>query len=336
MFTELAGDMNPSNDTIVGNTRIAGAVFADTLVVHRTQVPPTIDGVINPWEWRASIQYDISDLAGRGGTGPQTAGTNYAYFMWDHDFVYFAMDFPKYTGRADYDQFGPFMDEDKSGTWSTDSSEGNYWVEYLSPTDSCVYRALLNTTPTVWLMGNTPGSQSVSSTTIGHLQFETKIPVGTDKWLIDISPDAADTIGYFQFSANDGGSTFLGWWPQSLLSANWANPQYYGPMIFDPTLGVESQNSKPQFALYKASPSILRDHARISYYVAGRSNVTLGVYDMAGKLVKTLASGQVTPGERTAIWNRSDNNGKRVANGAYFYRLCVDGKSVSGKAIVLQ
>ena len=90
------------------------------------------------------------------------------------------------------------------------------------------------------------------------------------------------------------------------------------------------------FALYRASPSLVSDRANISYYVGRQANVTLGVYDASGALVKSLAGGVMTPGTRTATWNRSDNDGRRVANGTYFYRLVVDGEAVSGKAIVLK
>ncbi len=335
VFTELAGDMNLDNDTMVGNTEITGAVFSDTIHVGRLAAgAPTIDGVINPWEWRASIEYDVSDLAGRGGSGPQPSGSVFAYYLYDSTagFMYFAMDCPNYSGRTDYDQFGPYMDEDNSKTWSTDSSEGNYWVEYVGG-DSVIYRALLNTTPSIWLYGPVPGAVSVSSTTSGHLQFETKIPLGTQKYQLTVAP--GDTVGYFQYVSFMNSTLYPGWWPQTLTNANWANPQYYGTMIFETEVGVHESPSA-EFALYKASPSIVRDQARISYYVAGRSNVSLGVYDVTGVLVKTLASGLIPPGVRTATWNRTDNDGRRVANGTYFYRLSVDGKSVSGKAVVLK
>ncbi len=338
MFTALSGDVDPSNDTLTGTTRVSGAIFSDTIWAFLTSAftLPTIDGNITPGEWAGSYQYDISDLLGRAGT-PQPAGSNFAYYMWDQaaGFVYFAMDCPNYSSRIDYDQYGPYIDEDKSGTWSTDSSEGNYWVEMVGG-DSCVYRALLSTVPEVWVMGNTPGSQSVSSLTSGHLQFETKVPIGTDKWLININT-TGDTVGYFQYTATSGGTVYPGWWPQSLTMAQWSYPQYYGPMIFDPTyLGIETRNPETPYALYKATPSLVRDHANISYYVGRQANVQLGVYDATGSLVKTLASGSVTPGVRTATWNRTDNSGSRVANGTYFYRLSVDGKSVSGKAVVLK
>jgi hypothetical protein len=99
--------------------------------------------------------------------------------------------------------------------------------------------------------------------------------------------------------------------------------------------GVQ-ESPEPMFALYKVSPSFVRGQALISYYVAGCSDVNLNVYDVTGKLVRTLVEGTVEAGSQTVTWNRTDNGGGRVANGTYFYRLAVDGKSVSGKAIVLK
>lgn len=107
----------------------------------------------------------------------------------------------------------------------------------------------------------------------------------------------------------------------------WRNVTITGP-------GVQ-ESPRPMFALSGASPSFVRGQALISYYVAGRSDVSLGVYDATGKLVKTLVNGQVTPGEQTAVWNRTSNSGQLVASGTYFYRLTVDGRSASSKAVVL-
>ncbi len=336
MFTAMGSDVNPGNDTCTGTTTVTGAVFSDTIRVHRlNSFAPTIDGNITPEEWSASIMYDISDLAGRGGT-PQPAGSNIAYYLYDFaaGFVYFAMDCPNRTSRVDWDQFGPFMDEDNDGKWSSDSSEGNHWVEFVGG-DEVLYRALLDTLPNTWEMGVAPSAMSASSLVSGHLQFEAKIPIGAEKWQYNINP--GDTVHYFQYTAFDNLGTYAGWWPQSLTMARWANPRYYGRMIFDSIVqGVEGPNPKAPYALYKASPSLVRDRASIGYYVGRQANVELGVYDATGSLVKTLVRGMVTPGERTAAWNRTDDRGRRVADGTYFYRLVVDGEAVSGKAIVLK
>lgn len=334
-FTALSGDENPANDTAIGRTTISGARFADTLIVKRIPLfAPTIDGVIQPGEWASSIWYDLSDLAGRGGA-PYPAGSNYGFFMYDDNFMYYAMDCPNYTGRTNYDQFGPYMDEDRSGTWSTDSSEGNHWIEYVS-NDSLVYRALLNTTPSVWRMpGQCPSCVSATSTTSGHLQFEAKIPFGTRKG--DYTVDPGDTVKFFQYTAVGGGTQFIGWWPQTLLMAQWPNPLYYGIMWFDPVVVSveEGRVASVPYALYRVANPV-RNSASISYYVGRRSDVSLGVYDVTGKLVKTLESGTFDPGVRNLVWNRTTDSGSRVASGTYFYRLTVDGKSVSAKAVVLE
>jgi flagellar hook assembly protein FlgD len=81
---------------------------------------------------------------------------------------------------------------------------------------------------------------------------------------------------------------------------------------------------------------MVRDRAFIDYSVNRLADVRLSVYDAAGSLVRTLVSGRVAPGERTVAWDLMDDSGRRVANGAYFYRLAVDDMSVSEKAIVLQ
>jgi len=86
----------------------------------------------------------------------------------------------------------------------------------------------------------------------------------------------------------------------------------------------------------RAFPTLFRDLVRISYSLGRTARVGLGIYDASGALVRTLVDGTVGPGARTATWNRTDQSGRRVAGGTYFYRLSVDGESVSGKTVVLQ
>lgn len=334
MFTGLATDENRANDTARVTTRVSGAIFADTIVVARipTSFAPVINGVIDPTEWSMSQMYDISDILNRSGSGAQPPGTNIGYYMYDDNFMYYAMDVPNVTTRADYDQFGPYMDENNSGTWSTDSSEGNYWMEFVGA-DSAVYRALLSTAPAVWLMGVAPDAQLASSLASGNLQFEAKVPFGSRKSDYTVSPGG--TVRYFQYTATGGGNTFLGWWPQSLTMANWANPAFYGPMVFSPTVAVEQEPAAAQqFSLYRVT-SPVKSQASVRYYVGRTAQVSLGVFDAAGKLVRQVEAGTMAPGVRTATWDRTNTAGQKVAGGTYFFRLTVDGKSVTAKSVVL-
>jgi hypothetical protein len=99
--------------------------------------------------------------------------------------------------------------------------------------------------------------------------------------------------------------------------------------------GVEEKPARLGGTVNTVLPTLVRDRVRINFTVARRGKVNLGVYDAAGLLVRTLVNGTLDSGSRSATWDRTDSNGRRVANGAYFYRLTVDGKTVSSKSVLL-
>jgi len=323
-----------SRPSAVASGAVGGAAFADTIFVRRIgSSAPTIDGNIAPDEWSASAAYDMSDTAGRGGAR-QPAGSCFAYFLYDSAFVYQAVDLPNRTIRATGDQFGPYMDENRDGRWSAESSEGNYWVEYVEPNDRVIYRALLDTVPRFWEMGEAPGALSKSSLVSGHLQFEAEIPIGLLEWQYAVRP--GDTVGFFQYAAFIAEDTeYVGWWPQTVDSSHWWRPEYYGVMIFD-TLSPDIQDRARPSAFSEPGPSVVRNQMSISYLIGSRAGVELSVYGATGSLVRTIVSSPAEPGRRTIVWDCTDNRGRRVPAGAYFYRLTADGRSASGKAIILK
>jgi hypothetical protein len=62
--------------------------------------------------------------------------------------------------------------------------------------------------------------------------------------------------------------------------------------------------------------------------------VQLAVYDVMGRLVKTLVSDEFSPGLYSVVWDGTDNQGMTVGSGVYFYRL-VSGNSIRTKKMVL-
>ena len=52
----------------------------------------------------------------------------------------------------------------------------------------------------------------------------------------------------------------------------------------------------------------------------GGASVDVGVYNVAGRLVKTLAAGSQAAGTYTVTWNGSDAAGVRMAPGVYFLK----------------
>ena len=53
----------------------------------------------------------------------------------------------------------------------------------------------------------------------------------------------------------------------------------------------------------------------------GSQDVRLRIYDVSGRLVRTLVNGSKDPGPYTAIWNGRDDLGRSVASGNYYARI---------------
>lgn len=70
------------------------------------------------------------------------------------------------------------------------------------------------------------------------------------------------------------------------------------------------------YALYQNYPNPFNPTTVISYQLSAVSNVTLKVYDILGREVATLVSGQQNAGVYKANLNAS-----RFASGVYFYRM---------------
>jgi hypothetical protein len=72
---------------------------------------------------------------------------------------------------------------------------------------------------------------------------------------------------------------------------------------------------------------------RYSVPTAG-GEVSLRIYDVRGRLVRTLVSGHGVPGEQSVTWDGRDDRGYSVASGVYFYRLSAGGVSMTRKMVL--
>jgi len=94
------------------------------------------------------------------------------------------------------------------------------------------------------------------------------------------------------------------------------------------------QTPGPGVELREAIPSPFRFRTRVSYDLAVAGRASLVVYDLAGKAVRTLLSGNQPAGAGQAAWDRTDYSGLVVPSGVYFVRLHAGGASLSLKLVV--
>ncbi|HEX2866564.1 MAG TPA: FlgD immunoglobulin-like domain containing protein [Ignavibacteriales bacterium] len=84
----------------------------------------------------------------------------------------------------------------------------------------------------------------------------------------------------------------------------------------------EEQHHIPAvFALQQNYPNPFNPSTVIGYYLPSDAEVSLTIYDMLGRQVKSLINRHQTAGKHAVQWNGSDESGHRVAGGIYYYRL---------------
>jgi hypothetical protein len=91
-----------------------------------------------------------------------------------------------------------------------------------------------------------------------------------------------------------------------------------------------------RYALHQNFPNPFNPVTMIKFDVRERARARLAVYNVNGQRVRMLLDGEVQPGSREVIWNGTDDAGRRVASGIYFYRLEVPGYVQSRKMILLR
>jgi hypothetical protein len=106
-------------------------------------------------------------------------------------------------------------------------------------------------------------------------------------------------------------------------------------------LGIEESKNEilPKvFALSQNFPNPFGNNTRIAYQIpAGRSvYAVLQVYDVSGKVVRTLVNKAQDPGYYVLTWDGCDAFGKRVASGVYFARFAAGDYVKTGKMLYLK
>ncbi|MBK7047830.1 MAG: T9SS type A sorting domain-containing protein [bacterium] len=90
---------------------------------------------------------------------------------------------------------------------------------------------------------------------------------------------------------------------------------------YDPS-DVPSAAVASHVVLHPAQPNPFNPMTLIAYELPSTSRVRLVVYDLTGRRVRALRSGETeTAGRHEVVWQGRDDSGHLVATGVYVYRL---------------
>jgi len=92
-----------------------------------------------------------------------------------------------------------------------------------------------------------------------------------------------------------------------------------------------------QFAVFQNQPNPFNPATVIRFEVPRNAGtVSLEIYDLTGRKVRTLHQGPLGPGRHEMTWRGRDDSGRPVSSGVYFYRLQGQNFDATRKMVLLQ
>ena len=113
------------------------------------------------------------------------------------------------------------------------------------------------------------------------------------------------------------------------------------PLCSDPLIGVgmppweEPTRVRTQLGDISPNPLATGGQGRIRFTMERDGQAEVAIFDLQGRLVKSVFEGPAAKGENQTTWDGRDASGLLVGNGVYFYRLKALDLDVSRKMVVI-
>ena len=89
----------------------------------------------------------------------------------------------------------------------------------------------------------------------------------------------------------------------------------------DPNPSPAPEPPAAQSKLHQNEPNPFNPSTRIRFELSQDEHVHLAVYDLAGRLVRTLLNKPMVRGSSSIVWDGTDHAGRHLRSGVYFYRI---------------
>ena len=102
------------------------------------------------------------------------------------------------------------------------------------------------------------------------------------------------------------------------------------------TLGNENEINPTVFKLYQNHPNPFNPITSLRYDLPEDGLVNIAIYDMMGRIVKTLVNSSQTAGYKSIQWNATNNRNEPVSAGLYLYTIEVGEFRQTKKMVLLK
>ena len=90
------------------------------------------------------------------------------------------------------------------------------------------------------------------------------------------------------------------------------------------------------FSMLSAYPNPFSPVTAISYKIPIGGQFTIAIFDITGKLIKTLTTNKQSAGKGIVQWNGRNDTGISLPSGVYFYQLSAKSTFTSNKMILMK
>jgi hypothetical protein len=103
----------------------------------------------------------------------------------------------------------------------------------------------------------------------------------------------------------------------------------------EPVADVEPPRPRHRLALHPAHPNPFNPAVNLGYEIPRAGRVRVDVFDVAGRLVRTLEDGVKRAGPGSVTWDGRDLRGAAAGSGVYVYTLRIAGSPAISRKMVL-
>jgi hypothetical protein len=96
------------------------------------------------------------------------------------------------------------------------------------------------------------------------------------------------------------------------------------------------QNVLTSFALHQNYPNPFNPSTTIQYDIPHSGDVTITIYDIQGRLVRSLSSQNEQAGRHATVWDGRNDRGVSVSSGSYFCRVDFNKTFLVRKLVLLK
>ena len=104
-----------------------------------------------------------------------------------------------------------------------------------------------------------------------------------------------------------------------------------------PPVGIDDTRTNPTVVALRGNfPNPFDQRTEIVFDLPKAGNVEIEVFDLQGRLVKTLVNAEQNQGSHSVVWDGTDQSGDQMASGVYYCRMMTDERSLSRKITLIR